>query len=308
MVPQVVWTCDENGTLIMIRYFFILAIIASYVGSIHPRFTSAIESETGLFVHNNLVAWCIVPFDSKKRGPAERAKMLRRLGISKVAYDWLEQHVATFEEEIIQYKKHNLEYFAFWSWHPAMESLIGKYDIHPQIWITNPSPTGKSQQDRVETVVQSMASLVEIAIKLDLKLGLYNHGGWGGEPTNLVAVCKSLRDRHATDQIGIIYNFHHGHEHIDDFPKVFAMMLPYLFCVNINGMADPATVAAGTDKILSIGSGVHEKKMLRSMQASGYHGPVGILDHRVTIDAEQSLNENLIGLQNIVASLNSTTD
>ena len=186
--------------------------------------------------------------------------------------------------------------------------LIRKYDIHPQIWITNPSPTGKSQQDRVEAAVQSLQSLVDKAKQLNLKLGLYNHGGWGGEPANLVAVCKSLRDRHPTGQIGIIYNFHHGHEHIDDFPNAFAMMLPYLFCVNINGMADPATVAAGTDKILSIGLGIHEKKMLRSMQTSGYHGPVGILDHRITVDAEQSLQENLNGLQSIVASLNSNTE
>jgi hypothetical protein len=292
----------------MKRYFFVLAIIAGYACSIHSRLTLAKESAASIFAKDNLVAWCIVPFDSEKRGPAERAKMLRRLGISKVAYDWREQHVATFEEEIIQYKKHDLEYFAFWSWHPAMGPLIRKYDIHPQIWITNPSPTGKSQQDRVEAAVQSLQSLVEIAKQLNLKLGLYNHGGWGGEPANLVAVCESLCDRHPTGQIGIIYNFHHGHEHIDDFPKVFAMMLPYLFCVNINGMADPATVAAGTDKILSIGSGIHEKKMLRSMQTSGYHGPVGILDHRITVDAEQSLQENLNGLQSIVASLNSNTE
>lgn len=292
----------------MTRYFLVIAIIAGSAGMLNSRLTLAKESVTGLFAKDNLVAWCIVPFDSEKRGPAERAKMLRRLGISKVAYDWREQHVATFEEEIIQYKKHDLEYFAFWSWHPAMGPLIRKYDIHPQIWITNPSPTGKSQQDRVEAAVQSLQSLVEIAKQLNLKLGLYNHGGWGGEPANLVAVCKSLRDRHPTGQIGIIYNFHHGHEHIDDFPKAFAMMLPYLFCVNINGMADPATVAAGTDKILSIGSGIHEKKMLRSMQTSGYHGPVGILDHRITVDAEQSLQENLNGLQSIVASLNSNTE
>ncbi|MEO2046643.1 MAG: TIM barrel protein [Pirellulales bacterium] len=292
----------------MKHYLFVLAIIAGTTCSIHTRLTLAKESVTGLFAKDNLVAWCIVPFDSEKRGPAERAKMLRRLGISKVAYDWREQHVATFEEEIIQYKKHDLEYFAFWSWHPAMGPLIRKYDIHPQIWITNPSPTGKSQQDRVEAAVQSLQSLVDKARQLNLKLGLYNHGGWGGEPANLVAVCKSLRDRHPMGQIGIIYNFHHGHEHIDDFPSAFAMMLPYLFCVNINGMADPATVAAGTDKILPIGTGIYEKKMLRSMQTSGYHGPVGILDHRITVDAEQSLHENLNGLQSIVASLNSIAE
>ncbi|MFM8434591.1 MAG: sugar phosphate isomerase/epimerase, partial [Planctomycetia bacterium] len=33
-----------------------------------------------LFRRDNLVAWCIVPFDAKKRGPEERAAMLEKLG------------------------------------------------------------------------------------------------------------------------------------------------------------------------------------------------------------------------------------
>ncbi|MDG2213510.1 MAG: hypothetical protein P8M70_06760, partial [Verrucomicrobiota bacterium] len=40
------------------------------------------------FAKDKLVAWCIVPFDAKKRGPAQRARMLKRLGLKRVAYDW----------------------------------------------------------------------------------------------------------------------------------------------------------------------------------------------------------------------------
>lgn len=36
--------------------------------------------DAGLFARTNLVAWCIVPFDAKKRGPEERAAMLEKLG------------------------------------------------------------------------------------------------------------------------------------------------------------------------------------------------------------------------------------
>ena len=64
-------------------------------------------------VKDQLLAWCIVPFDAKQRGLAERAKMLKRLGLKRVAYDWSERHVKEFEEEILQYKKHGLEFFAF---------------------------------------------------------------------------------------------------------------------------------------------------------------------------------------------------
>ena len=31
-----------------------------------------------IYDNKNLVAWCIVPFDAKKRSPAERAEMIRR--------------------------------------------------------------------------------------------------------------------------------------------------------------------------------------------------------------------------------------
>jgi hypothetical protein len=40
-----------------------------------PVLTRAAPAEA-LFAKSNLVAWCIVPFDAKKRGPEERAHML----------------------------------------------------------------------------------------------------------------------------------------------------------------------------------------------------------------------------------------
>ena len=64
------------------------------------------------FAKEELVAWCIVPFDAEKRGPAARALMLKRLGLIRVAYDWRAQHVKEFEAEILQYKNHGLEFFA----------------------------------------------------------------------------------------------------------------------------------------------------------------------------------------------------
>ena len=46
-----------------------------------------------LFAPDNLVAWCIVPFDAKKRGPTERVEMLQKLGFKKYAYDWRDRPV-----------------------------------------------------------------------------------------------------------------------------------------------------------------------------------------------------------------------
>lgn len=256
-----------------------------------------------LFADENLVAWCIVPFDATQRGPAERAEMVKRLGLRRVAYDWRQEHVPTFEEEIRQYQKHGLEFFAFWSWHESLAPLVQKYDIRPQIWVTCPSPEADTQRERVTAAAEALLPLVERTSDLGLSLGLYNHGGWGGEPSNLVAICEELRHTHEAEHVGIVYNFHHGHGHINDFAEALRAMQPYLLCLNLNGMADESVVAEGRDKILPIGTGIHERKMLRLVVESGYTGPLGILDHRSELDAEDSLRANLVGLKSIIPDL-----
>ena len=100
--------------------------------------------------------------------------------------------------------------------------------------------------------------------------------------------------------MGIVYNFHHGHEHMDDFRKKLTLMKPYLLCLNINGMDDAAVVAAGKNKILPVGSGKHERTMLKTVRSVGYKGPIGILDHRSDMDAEESLKANLDGLHSLL--------
>lgn len=251
-----------------------------------------------IFAKENLVAWCIVPFDAKQRGPAERAEMLKRLGIRKVAYDWRKEQVPTFEQEILEYEKHGLEYFAFWSAHEEAFRLFEKYDLHPQIWKTLQAPRTGTQEEKVATAAKAMLPLVERTRKMGCKLGLYNHGGWGGEPKNMVAVCQWLRKHAQADHVGIVYNFHHGHGHIGDFSESLELMKPFLLCLNLNGMNDDAK-----PKILPLGSGKHESRMLRIVQESGYQGPIGILDHRNELDAEKSLRENLEGLRNLVEQI-----
>lgn len=92
------------------------------------------------FNRENIVPWCVVPFDASERSPDERAKMLVRLGLKRSAYDWRAKHVQEFEEEILQYKKHGIEFFAFWNVHEKAFELFQKYKIHPQIWKTLHSP------------------------------------------------------------------------------------------------------------------------------------------------------------------------
>jgi hypothetical protein len=252
-----------------------------------------------LFAKSNLVAWCIVPFDAAQRGPLERAEMIRRLGLSRVAYDWRDEHVGQFEAEINAYRQYGIEFFAFWSWHPEFAKLAGQHKIHPQFWITNPSPPHDDPQKRVELAGEQLLPLVRQTRDLGCRLGLYNHGDWGGEPENLIAVCRWLRERHGADHVGIVYNLHHGHAHTRDFAEVLAQLKPYLLCLNLNGMNDNAE-----PKILPIGQGTEDARLLQIITRSGYKGPFGILDHRSEVDAEQSLRQNLQGLVQLVGTTN----
>jgi sugar phosphate isomerase/epimerase len=255
------------------------------------------------FRNENLIAWCIVPFDAKKRGPAERAQLVIDLGLKRVAYDWRAEHVPQFEEEILQYKKHGIEYFAFWGEHEDAFALFEKHGIHPQLWKTNPSPKDGTQEEKIAATAEQLLPLANRARELGCKLGLYNHGGWGGEPENLVAVCEELR-RRGFKNVGIVYNFHHAHDHIARFAGAFALMKPYLLSLNINGMTGPEPVDAKTikNKILPVGSGNHERAMIQAVIDSGYDGPIGILGHIAEQDVEKSLRDNLEGLAKILAT------
>jgi len=120
-------------------------------------------------------------------------------------------------------------------------------------------------------------------------VALYNHGGWFGEPENQIRIIQAI----GSENIRMVYNFHHGHHQLDRFEELFDMMLPYLSAVNINGMK------AEGPKIITLGEGDREPDMLRYIKASGYSGPVGILGHTEGEDIRTVLERNLAGLEKL---------
>ena len=102
------WTSKVLTGLTML--FLCLAPTQSHAQA--PSDSAKRETAQKLFSRDNLVAWCIVPFDASKRTPQQRSEMVRDLGLSRVAYDWRSEHVPSFEDEILQYKKHGIEFFA----------------------------------------------------------------------------------------------------------------------------------------------------------------------------------------------------
>ncbi len=81
-------------------------------------FSALLSAETApdvsIYDPSNLAAWCIVPFDAKKRGPEERAAMLEHLGFTKFVYDYRAEHVPTFDAEMEALQKHHIELLGWW--------------------------------------------------------------------------------------------------------------------------------------------------------------------------------------------------
>lgn len=255
-----------------------------------------------LYEPGNLVAWCVVPFDAKKRGPAERAEMLQRLGFTKFAYDWRAEHLPTFEQEVIELRKRNIELTAVWfpavlnADAKALLAVIAKHKLTPMLWVMVPEPAGKDDATKVNEAARQFAPVVEAAAKLGCRVSLYNHGGWAGEPETMVAVVNRVHKPH----VGIVYNLHHGHDHLRRFPAELRRMLPHLHAINLNGMH--ADGDRTNRKIEVIGEGPEDLPVLRAIRASGYVGPVGVLGH-TDDDAEARLADNLAGLSRLRAIL-----
>jgi hypothetical protein len=263
---------------------------------------SCAAADDSIFARSNLVAWCIVPFDAKKRGPEERAEMLERLGLHRLAYDWRAEHIPTFEAEIDTCRKHHIEIVAWWfpttldKDAQTILDLLKRKSLKPQLWVMGggePTKSAEEQQKRVQSEVARLRPIAEAAAAIGCKVALYNHGGWFGEPENQLAIIKDLK----APNVGIVYNFHHAHDQIDRFAKIFPLIQPHLFAININGMFKDGEQTG--KKILTIGAGDQEKWMMDLVAKSGWRGLVGILDHRPETDSEETLRENLAGLHKL---------
>ncbi|MBL8233846.1 MAG: TIM barrel protein [Bryobacterales bacterium] len=265
----------------------------------------AAETVASVFARGNLVAWCIVPFDARKRGPEERAAMLKKLGLRKFVYDWREKDIPDFDREIDALKKHGIHLQGFWTPHPASPAQSGKLPVildllkrrklRTELWLSisqDKAFLAMPDEQKLETASAIVKKVAIEAQALDCKVGLYNHGGWYGEPENQIRVIERV----GMKNVGIVYNFHHAHEHIARFPELLTKMRPHLLAINLNGMSAEA-------KILPVGDGKHELEMLRAIQRSGYQGPIGILGHREEMDAEESLRLNVTGLKRLLPSL-----
>jgi hypothetical protein len=94
-----------------------------------------------MFARSNLAASCGVPFDSKKRGPEERAAMLEKIGIRKFVYDWRAEHKAQWDGERDPLKRHKIGLLGWWiptilnADAKAPLELFKRHGVKPQRWV-----------------------------------------------------------------------------------------------------------------------------------------------------------------------------
>ena len=110
--------------------------------------------------------------------------------------------------------------------------------------------------------------------------------GYEGSERHLAEMKEELKQ----DSLTIVYNFHHAHDYLDEFPEIVKKIKPYLSGVNLNGMEKDGA------KILAIGEGDFEYEMIKLLLEEGYNGPWGILGHIKTEDVQKVLKRNIDGL------------
>jgi hypothetical protein len=178
---------------------------------------------------------------------------------------------------------------------PLVLDLAKRHNVKPEMWVmlNNALVDSLPPKKRAARAAAILAPAARAADELDCMIGLYNHGGWFGEPENQIAIIEAMQ-RAGIKNVGIVYNFHHGHEHVPRFAALAKQMTPHLLTVNVNGMR------AGGPKIVSFGqgddNGKPELEMLKAIAAAGYAGPIGILGHREDRDVEECLREGLDGI------------
>lgn len=303
---------------------FVVIVTAFLVGVLDVSVISAdtmrcIESAPAgsLWAHSNLHVWEVANADSKKRGPDERARMLKKWGIEHYAYlsrqdpYGVEPDINTsqldIDAEIEAMQRSGIDIRAWYFWvntdDPAKDPNVTKtfgsfkrHHIHPQVWVPQSHAqremaysifpkTPEEQQQRVNHEAERIRLLVKLAEPYGLKVDLYNHQGWFGKEENQLAILDRLKELGVTN-VGLVFNFVHAMVVYSDLPRVFPQIWqrikPYVVAVNMD--VNP-----------------YYLEMMRVIEESGWKGPIGIWTENG--DPEVGLRYNFIGLDWLAAEL-----
>src|SRR5690349_23739206 len=150
-------------------------LFVSLAASLSAAESVASADQYQLFARSNLMAWCIVPFDAKKRGPEERAVMMEQLGLKHFAYDYRAEHIPTFDAEIDACKQHGVSLDAWWFptvMNDEAQMILGtlrRHKLKAQLWVMGggaPIKSPEEQRARVEAEAKRLRPIASAAVKI----------------------------------------------------------------------------------------------------------------------------------------------
>jgi len=291
--------------VVIITAFFVGVLNVSVILADSKRSIEAAPAGS-LWAHDNLHVWEVANRDLNKRGPDERAQMLKRLGIRHYAYlsrqdpygkePDINTSQLVIDAEIEAMQRNGLDIRAWYFWlntdDPKSDPNVSKtfeafkrYHIHPQVWVPQSHAqaemaysvfpkTPEEQKQRVIREAERIRLFVKLAEPYGLKVDLYNHGGWFGKEENELDILDRLKELGVTN-VGLVFNFAHASYMYTDLQQVFAQMWrrikPYVVAVNMD--VNPRYL-----------------EMLRIVEDSGWKGPVGILARGGDTDVDVRYN------------------
>jgi sugar phosphate isomerase/epimerase len=154
-------------------------------------------------------------------------------------------------------------------------------------------PTDAAAYDaRVAREAYRIASVRAIAAQYGCRVHIYNHCDWFGRVENELEILAAL-GRAGIDDVGLVYNFSHAWDGFHDdrpyFAELWNRMREHVVAVNVTGMEWDG------EPVVYPSEGHGELEMLRTIAASGWEGPLGLLQQRFG-DAEEILANDVRGL------------
>lgn len=225
--------------------------------------------------------------------------MLRKLGIQRIAFDWMYRHLDALDTELSALKARKIAMSALWapaSLSPASDvhldalfAFIERQKLRLPLWVTLIYPPDFYEwvdSKKLARTTEAMAWVAERAAGLGCTVSLYNFDGWFANPASQARIIAAS----GRGDMGIVYNFRYAHDDVADFEHQAAAMLPHLTAINLSGVRldDRATV--------TFGNGDLEYDMLTALLEGGYRGPLGIASDDPKINAQEALSKCLDGL------------
>jgi len=157
----------------------------------------------------------------------------------------------------------------------------------------------KERARRITMEAMRIKALVDLAAPYGCKVDIYNHRGWFGMVENELAILHRLNEI-GIDNVGMVYNFSHSrddrHDDSRDFKNLWEKIEPHVVAVNVSGLS-------GRENVVYPSQGDRELAMMKTIQDSGWRGPVGLLVLWKPDDTEAVLRNSLTGVDWIAAEL-----